>query len=147
MRIKILEMTYKRPKVKDAIDDHMQQVVENWCLIWVASHHDWHRETINHWAGELVAQLDPGRTKLLLSGLSTRAQHKLIEEVLVSDAKLDQVWVVEEMLRAKFAREGIKEFKSEAARAWVAEGLDEIRAVYRRDVELDDYEQQLCAVE
>lgn len=120
MHIRVFEMIYKRPKIKDAIDDHLHQIVENWCLIWAANKSGQHRETINHWAGELVAQFDPGLDKLDVSGLSKRAQHKLIDEVLYSDAKLDQPPVVARMISRKFKREEYSpSLASAAAEAWV----------------------------
>ena len=147
MRIKILEMTYKRPKVKDAIDDHVHQIVENWCLVWAAKRCRKHLETVNHWAGELMAQLGPGLDKLEASGLSEKAQHKLIDEVLVSDAKLDQPVIVGHMIRRKFAREGFSGILDTAVQAWIDVGLLEIRSLYRGEILDVEYEQQLCAIE
>lgn len=145
MRIRVFEMTYKRPKIKDAIDDHLHQIVENWCLIWVANKSGQHRETINHWAGELVAQMDPGLDKLDVSGLSGRAQHKLIDEVLYSDAKLDQPLVVARMVGRKLRREGyLLPLVGAAAEAWVKDGLPKVRAIYRGEFDLNEFEQELC---
>lgn len=147
MRIKILEMAYKRPKVKDAIDDHVHQIVENWCLVWAAKRCRKHLEAVNHWVGELMAQLGPGLDKLEASGLSEKAQHKLIDEVLISDAKLDQPAIVEHMIRRKFAREGFSDILDAAVQAWIDVGLLEIRSLYRGEILDVEYERQLCTVE
>lgn len=145
MRIRVFETTYKRPKIKDAIDDHVHQIVENWCLIWAANESGKHKETINHWAGELVAQFDPGLDKLDVSGLSKRAQYKLIDEVLYSDAKLDQPPVVARMIGRKFKRgEYSPSLANAAAEAWVEEGLPKVRDIYRGEYDPDDFEQELC---
>ena len=143
--IKLREMTYRRPKIKDAIDDHVHQIVENWCLIYAAKSCGLHKETINHWAGELVAQIEPGLDKLDVSGLSARAQYKLIDEVLLSDAKLDNPNVVYKMVRRKFLREGYSNALLEcAADAWVTDGLSKVTAVYRGDLDISNYENELC---
>lgn len=148
MRIRVFEMTYKRPKIKDAIDDHVQQIAENWCLIWAAKQYRQHLETINHWAGELVAQFDPGLRKLAVSDLSPRARHKLIDEVLYSDAKLDRVGPLVSLLDRKFEKEGWSESQlEEAVQAWVKEGLPSVRAVYRGEIRPAAYERQLCSIE
>jgi len=143
--IKLREMTYRRLKIKDAIDDHVHQIVENWCLIYAANSCGLHKETINHWAGELVAQMEPGLDKLNVSGLSAKAQYKLIDEVLLSDAKLDNSSVVYKMARRKFLKEGYTDYLLEcAADAWVADGLPKVIAVYRGDLDISNYENELC---
>ena len=143
--IKLHEMTYRRPKIKDAIDDHVHQIVENWCLIYAAKSSGLHKDTINHWAGELVAQMEPGLDKLNVSGMSPRAQRKLIDEVLLSDAKLDNASVVSRMVRRKFLKEGYSDdLLGKSAQAWVAEGLPRVVGVYRGDEDISVYEQELC---
>ena len=138
--MKLHEMTYKRPKIKDAIDDHVQQIVENWCLVYIAQKHPQYEEYRIHWAKELATQLIPGVNKLSVSGLSDKAQAKLVDEVLISDAKLDRVPVIARMLELKFSDEGMGEsYISEASEAWVRHGLAEIRKVLMRDVSLKDY--------
>lgn len=138
--IKLHEMTYKRPKIKDSIDDHVQQIVENWCLVYIAQKHPQYEEYRIHWAKELATQLIPGVNKLGVSGLSDKAQAKLVDEVLLSDAKLDRVPVIARMIELKFSDEGMDEsYISEASEAWVRQGLAEIRKVLMRDVSLKDY--------
>lgn len=44
--MRLHEMTYKRPKTKDAIDDHVHQIVETWFLIHAAAQSGLHTETI-----------------------------------------------------------------------------------------------------
>ena len=143
--IKLHEMTYRRPKIKDAIDDHVHQIVENWCLIYATKSSGLHKDTINHWAGELVAQMEPGLDKLNVSGMSPRAQRKLIDEVLLSDAKLDNASVVSRMVRRKFLKEGYSDdLLGKSTQAWVAEGLPRVIGVYRGDEDISVYEQELC---
>lgn len=143
-KIIINEMTYKRPKIKDSIDDHVHQIVENWCLIWTARQSGLHVETINHWANELSAQMDPGLDKLDVSGLCEKAKHKLIDEVLYSDAKVNQQKVVFKMISRKFPREGYTLSQADtAAQEWVIRGLPKVRAVYRGELELNDFIQEL----
>lgn len=138
--MKLHEMTYKRPKIKDAIDDHVQQIVENWCLVYIAQKYPQYEEYRIHWAKELATQLIPGVNKLSVSGLSDKAQAKLVDEVLISDAQLDRVPVIARMIELKFSDEGMGEsYISEASEAWVRQGLAEIRKVLMRDVSLKDY--------
>lgn len=143
--IKWHKMTYRRSKIKDAIDDHVHQIVENWYLVYAAKSTGLHKDIINHWAGELVAQMEPGLDKLNVSGLSPRAQRKLIDEVLLSDAKLDNASVVSRMVRRKFLKEGYSDdLLGKSAQAWVAEGLPRVIGVYRGDEDISVYEQELC---
>ena len=145
--MRLHEMTYRRPKIKDAIDDHVHQIVENWFLIHATAQSGLHTETINHWAGELVSQIEPGLDKLRVSGLSPRAQRKLIQEVLVSDAKLDNPSVVSRMVHRKFLKEGFSPLLlTELSYSWVAHGLPKVIAVYQGDLDISDYESELCRI-
>lgn len=135
LRIILNEMTYRRPKVKDAIDDRVHQIVENWCLIWVVRTYGIHQNFLKHWVDELLAQLDPGLDKLRASGLSDRAKRKLVDEVLIDDARLDETAIVYHMIDKKFFREGLSAaMQSEASEAWTKEGLADIRAVYNLEL-------------
>lgn len=138
--LNIHEMTYKRPKVKDAIDDHVHQIVENWCLVWVVRTYGIHKNYLKHWTDELGAQMLPGIDKLRSCALSEKAKRKLVDEVLISDARVDVLSFVEEMIEDKFSTEGIDDsLVLEAAQAWVDNGLNEVRDVLLRNISLKDY--------
>ena len=88
--------------------------------------------------------MDPGLDKLDVSGLSEKAKHKLIDEVLYSDAKVNQQKVVFKMISRKFPRESYTLSQADtAAQEWVIRGLPKVRAVYRSELELNDFIQEL----
>lgn len=82
----------------------------------------------------------PGIDKLRSCTLSEKAKRKLVDEVLISDARVDVLSFVEEMIEDKFSTDGIDDsLVLEAAQAWVDNGLNEVRDVLLRNISLKDY--------
>ena len=134
-------MTYPRPKVKDAIDDHIQQIVENWCLVDLATQYpekfSW---PANHWITELVAQLTPGITKLRAVNYKQKAIDTLLYEIFYDDAHVENADIVHDMIQAKLEKEGAtQQMIDEIVHRWLDEGLPEIMNVYRKQIPLSVY--------
>lgn len=142
IHVSLFEMAYTRKEVMRAIDDHVPQILENWCMVYLAQRYPKFQKGLQHWAGELTAQIAPGMNKLRACDLSECAKVKLVDTVLVRKAELDKVGIVEDMLRHKFWQEHAGEtLRLVAAREWVANGLAEVRAVLLREIPIDKYEQ------
>ena len=149
MIIKILEFAYKRPIIKASIDDHIEQMVQNWCLCKAAllSKDPKYLHWYHHWAGELCAQLYPGIRKLRRGDIKPKAIPKLVDEVLIEDAGLDDPEEVYDIVEDKMIlTEGMpKELCRVAADAFPKEGLPEIQRVYKEDRSPSRYHSELYA--
>ena len=148
IRVNIFEMAYRRSRVKDVVDDHVQQMVENWCLVYLAQKYPRYAKHLKHWVDELTAQFVPGLSKLQACGLDARGKAKLVDEVLVHDAELHRFDIVYDMLDYKFDKEGIDDkLHEEATKAWLETGLGEARAVLCREMPLVAYKRSKLSKE
>jgi len=141
--IRLQEMTYSRPKVKDAIDDHIQQILENWFML-EASKRDPERfsEPAYHWLEELCAQLEPGIRKIQAVGFKQRAVDKLVDEVFISDAHLDNPEKVRGVVQRKMKKEHVPQDVVESIlTSWLERGIHEITNVFKHDVSSVTYEE------
>lgn len=137
MRIRIFEMTYSRPQLKAAIDDHLSQLVQNWCLCWIAARSGdiAVKRRYAHWAEELGDQMDPGFSKFDARGVSQRMRERIVKEVFFSDAHLDDPSRVRNRVWRKIVvKEHLSEAECEASiDAWISQGLDEVVQAYVKD--------------
>lgn len=142
--IKLNEMSYDRQKVKDSIDDHVQQIVENWLLLEaVKLAPEQFSEPTYHWLEELCAQIEPGIRKLDAVNYKQRAIDKLVDEVLISDARLDDPILIYNIVHRKLKNEHIPETMIEPLiKRWIQIGLPEISNVFKHDKSSVSYEER-----
>lgn len=141
--IRLQEMTYSRPKVKDAIDDHIQQILENWFMLEASKQNpERFSEPAYHWLEELCAQLEPGIRKIQAVGYKQKAIDKLVDEVLISDAHLDNPEKVKGIIQRKMKKEQVPQDIMEAVLSeWLERGIHEISNVFKHDISSVTYEE------
>lgn len=137
MLIRVFEMTYSRSQLKAAIDDHLSQLVQNWCLCWIAARSEdiAVRRRYMHWADELGDQMDPGFTKFDARDVPKRTRERIVKEVFLSDAHVDDPARVRNRVWRKIVdKEHLSEAQCVAAiGAWVSQGLGEVMKAYVQD--------------
>lgn len=143
MHIRLFEMTYRRGDIKAAIDDHLSQLIQNWCLCEAAliSQDPKYLHWYHHWADELCAQIDPGIEKMWARGLSLKARTRLVDEVLFSDAHVDNPRLVYNRVSRKliYKEKMPQDLCEKAVAAWINRGISEIRDVYINAESTDAY--------
>lgn len=137
MHIRLFEMTYRRKEIKASIDDQLSQLVQNWCLCWIAAHSPdiAVQRRFAHWADELGDQMDPGFAKFDARGLDAKARERIVKEVFLGDAHLDtESRVITRVLRKITVKEHLTyEECHNAVLAWLAYGLREVMDAYIHD--------------
>lgn len=81
----IVEMACDRSKFSNLVLSHLQQIIENWCLVYYCNKYDNKNLNKNHWASELKAQL--------LTIITQKTKHidrkKVIIDCIINKAELD----------------------------------------------------------
>lgn len=81
----IVEMACDRSKFSNLVLSHLQQIIENWCLIYYCNKYDNSNLNKNHWLSELKIQL--------LTIIKQKTKHidrrKVIIDCIINKAELD----------------------------------------------------------
>ena len=105
LKLPLFEMAISRKEYKDKIFDRIDQIVENWALVFWCVYFE---ENVNkqHWLKELKAQLK--YIQRLNPGLSKPGKIKALNEVFLDKADLKDVTEIEYIFISKFSEENIK---------------------------------------
>jgi hypothetical protein len=141
---KFYERYHRRLKAKDSIDDRIQQIVECWMMLEVSKLSIEHApEKADRWLKELCSHLEPGIRKIHALGYQQKAIDKLVDEVLISDAHLDNKDIVQNISKRKLRHEQIPlDLGDILVDKWLIKGLHEISDVFKNDNSSVDYEER-----
>lgn len=140
---KLYEIYNRRLKAKDAIDDHIQQIVECWMMLEVSKLSiEQAPEKADRWLKELCSNLEPGIRKIRALCYQQKAIDKLVDEVLISDAHLDNKDIVQNISKRKLWHEQIPlNLGDILVDKWLIKGLHEISDVFKNYKSSVNYEE------
>ena len=140
-KIKLHEMADSLKDIEKSIRSHIQNIIENWCLIHQAeldSTHDWDH---HHWIDELRDNLNECLEVVESAQFSQKAVFKRIDEAFFKTFKADNNLLVFNKLRRKLIdSEGLTaEQLHLLTDAWCSEGLSEILKVLKGETDSVEY--------
>ena len=103
----IFEMAVSRKDLKNKVDDLINQIIENWCLIKYCTLYDNNNRNKNHWKKELRAHMLNIFNKQIKGGDSF-TKFKLIEDVIIDKLEITTADKVSRLIKGKFRDENIE---------------------------------------
>lgn len=93
----IVEMACDRSKFSNLVLSHLQQIIENWCLVYYCNKYDTGNLNKNHWLSELKTQL--------LTIIKQKTKHidrrKVIIDCIINKAELDDTKSIHDLVSYK----------------------------------------------